>query len=313
MQVKIKNWSLCAIIVSGLMVGQVLAADQPEVSTEQPEKSEKMSPLSGTPVNSAISGGGIVPKGMLLTALNFSYRDKDDIVNDAGRGARTSQQALYLLKLRYGITDRFEVLFVPGYVSNHRGAHFNQQADRVAGPTDFVFGGTYTPLSQRLGDPFSLGLNLAVGMPTGQNGPEYLPGGGVWSYSAKVGITKVWHPNHRIDWDLGFTQPTETGNQGVRKDMLTAMTGSYHYVFNPNFDIGLEFTLEKNKDWERNGVDMRNGHTEMYVGPTMNFCLPKWNMWLGAGVFVPMVRDYDIPTASDNIRIELKLGKVWSW
>lgn len=313
MKQKVKHWSLGAMIVSGLMAGQALAADQSEISVTQPEKSEKMSPLSGTPVNSAISGGGIVPKGMLLTALNFSYRDKDHIVNNAGLGARTSQQELYLLKLRYGLADRVELLFVPGYVSNHRDAYRTQKADHVDGPTDFAFGGTYTPLSQRLGDPFSLGLSLVVNMPTGKDGPEYLPGGGAWSYGAKVGITKVWHPNHRIDWDLGFTQPTETGNQGVRKGTAITMTGSYHYVFNPYFDVGLEFTLENSKAWERNGVSMNNKYTEMYVGPAINFCIPEWNLWMGAGVFVPVIRDYDIPTASDNIRIELKLGKVWSW
>jgi len=36
-------------------------------------------------------------------------------------------------------------------------------------------------------------------------------------------------------------------------------------------------------------------------------------MWLGAGLFFPVVRDYDIPTATDDIRVEIKLGKVWSW
>jgi hypothetical protein len=306
MKMKVKNWLTGAIIIPSLMAGQALAATQPE-------NPEKMSPLSGTPVNSAIGGGGIVPKGTLLTALNFSYRDKDDIVNDAGLGARTSQQQLYLLKLRYGLAERFELLFVPGYISNHRDAYANQQADRVSGPTDFTFGGTYTPLAERFGDPFSLSLSLAVNMPTGQDGPQYPPGAGVWSYSGKVGITKVWHPNHRIDWDLGFMQPTQTGNQGVRKDAVFSTTGSYHYVFNQYFDAGLEFTLEKSKDWERHGVNMRNGHTEVYAGPTINFCLPQWNMWLGAGVFVPIVRDYGIPTASDDIRIEFKLGKVWSW
>ncbi|MDR0477504.1 MAG: transporter [Desulfobulbaceae bacterium] len=304
MKEKMKSWSLSAMIVSGLMAGQVSAAD-----SAQPER---MNPLSGPPVNSAISGGGTVPKGVLLTALNFSYRDKNDIVNDAGLGARTSQHELYLLKLRYGLTDRFEILFVPGYINNHRDSYLNQRADRIAGPTDFAFGGTYVPFSERLGDPFSLGLSLVANIPTGQDGPEYPPGGDVWSYGAKVGISKVWQPRHRIDWDLGLAQPTQTGNQGVRKNTVIATTGSYHYVFNPNFDIGLEFTLENSKAWERNGIDMRNGYTEMYVGPTMNFCLPKWNMWLGVGVFVPVVRHYDIATASDSPRIEIKLGKVWS-
>ena len=308
-----QKWVLCGVIATTLMAGHVFAEDETTSAAPQPVKTEKMSPLSGTPVNSAISGGAIVPKGLLLSALNFSYRDKDDIVDDAGAGARTSEQELYLLKLRYGMADRFELAFVPGYVSTHRDAYGRARADHIEGPTDFALGGTYTPFSQRLGDPLSLGLTLGVNMPTGQEGPEHLPGGDVWSYNAKIGVTKVWHPNHRVDWDLGFVQPTETGNQGVRKDTVVAMTGSYHYVFTPNFDVGLEFTLENSKDWERNGVSMKNEYTELYVGPTMNFCMPQWNMWLGIGAFVPVVRDYDIPTASDDFRLEIKLGKIWSW
>ena len=99
----------------------------------------------------------------------------------------------------------------------------------------------------------------------------------------------------------------------MRKDTVLATTGSYHYVFNPNFDVGVEFTLEKSEDWERDGVNMKNGYTEMYVGPTANYVMPQWNMWFGAGLFFPVLRDYDIPTASDDVRVELKLGKVWSW
>ena len=313
MKEKMKHWPLRAVIVSALMAGPALAAEQSQVTGGTPEKSGRMGPTSGTPVNSAIGGGGIVPKGMAITALNFSYRDKHDIVDDAGFGARTSQQELYLLKLRYGLTDRFELLLVPGYVSTHRDAYLNQQADRVQGPTDFAFGGTYAPLLQPLGEPFSLGLHLAVNMPTGQNGRQYPPGGGAWSYSAKAGISKVWQATHRFDGDIGFVQPMETGNQGVRKGRVTFMTGSYHYVFNPIFDAGLEFTLENGESWQRDGVDMRNGQTEMYVGPTINFSLPKWKTWLGIGVFVPVLRDYDIPTASDKTRFEIKLGKLWSW
>lgn len=304
---------ICGVFTTSLLASQMSVAADDVSSVQQQEKTEKMSPLSGTPVNSAISGGAIVPKGLLLTALNFSYRDKDDIVDDAGAGARTSQQELYLLKLRYGMADRFELAFVPGYISNHRDSYKATPADHLEGATDFALGGTYTPLSQRLGDPLSLGITLGVNMPTGQEGTDHPAGSDVWSYNAKIGISKIWHPNHRVDWDLGFVQPTETGNQGVRKDTTVTMTGSYHYVFNPNFDMGLEFTLENSKDWERGGVDMRNSYTEMYVGPTMNFCLPKWNMWLGIGAFVPVVRDYDIPTASDDLRLEIKIGKVWSW
>jgi len=311
---RLQKLLFCGLFVSSLAGGQAFAADATsQTAPAQPGKTEKMGGMSGTPVNSAISGGAIVPKGLLLSALNFSYRDKDDIVDNAGAGARTSEQELYILKLRYGMADRFELAFVPGYISNHRDAYGRARADHLEGPTDFALAGTYTPFSQRLGDPYSLALTLGVNMPTGQEGPDRPLGGDVWSYNAKVGVTKVWHPNHRIDWDLGFVQPTETGNQGVKKDTVTTMTGSYHYVFTPHFDIGAEFTLENGQAWEKNGADMKNGCTEMYVGPVANFVMPQWNMWLGAGLFFPVIRDYDVPTASDDIRVEIKLGKIWSW
>lgn len=310
---KMEGFVACSAFAICLLVGQTFAAEDTPAAETQSTPTQKMAPLSGTPVHSAVSGGAIVPKGRLLSVLNFSYRDKDNIVDDAGAGARTLEQQLYLLKLRYGLAERFEIAFVPGYVSTHLDAYGKADSDRISGPTDFALGGTYAPFLQRLGDPFSLGFTLGVNMPTGQEGADHPPGGDVWSYSAKVGMSKVWHPTHRVDWDLGFIQPMETGNQGVRKDTVITMTGSYHYVFNPHVDVGLEFALENSKDWERNGEDMNNAYTEMYAGPAINFNMPQWNLWLGLGAFFPVYRDYDIPTASDDLRIEVKLGKVWSW
>lgn len=309
-----KKVLLCGVLISGLAcVGAVAAAETVPGAAVEPEKVKKMGGASGTPVNSAISGGAIVPKGMLSSALNFSYRDKDDIVDNNGNGARTSENELFLLKLRYSPTDRFEIAFVPGYVNIDRDAFGPNGADSIDGPTDFALAGSYAFFSQRLGDPLSAAVILGVNMPTGQEGVEHPSGSDVWSFNGKIGITKIWHPNHRIDWDLGIVQPTETGNQGFKKDTVWSTTGSYHYVFNPRFDLGLEFTVENTSDWERYGADLNNGGIEVYAGPTANYVIPKWNMWLGAGLFFPVVREYDIPTATDDIRVEVKLGKVWNW
>ena len=305
---------LGGVVVSMLVTGQMSVAGETDAGAPASSaKVEKMSGLSGTPVNSMISGGGLVPKGMFLNAFNLSYRDKDSIEEDNGNGARKMETLISLLKLRFSPWERVEIAFVPGYVHNELDSFGPMAATTVEGPTDFALGASYGFWQQRLGDPLSAAVTLGVNMPTGQNGVDHPAGNDVWSYNAKVGISKVWHPNHRIDWDAGFAQPTETGNQGVRKDTVWSMTGSYHYVFNANVDVGLEFTLENSQDWEKNGVDMSNGYTEMYVGPTANYCLPHWNMWVGAGVFFPVVRDYDIPTASDDVRVEVKLGKIWSW
>lgn len=303
---KLKKILVCVLFLSGLAGTQALAADQQEGG-------EKMKGASGTPVNSAITGGTIVPKGAFLSALNFSYRDKNSIKDDDGRGARTMEQSIYLLKLRFSPWERVEIAFVPGYVRNELDSYGPLGSATVDGPTDFVLAATYQFWRERDGNLFDGAVSLGINMPTGQNGADHPAGNDVWSYNAKFGVTKRWHPNHRIDWDAGVVQPTQTGNQGVRKDTVWATTGSYHYVFNPNFDIGVEFTLEKGDDWEKNGANMNNGCTEMYVGPTANYVIPQWNMWLGAGLFFPVLRDYDSPTASDDVRVELKLGKVWSW
>ena len=40
-----------------------------------------MGGMSANPVNVLISGGGIVPKGKLLTVYNYSYRNKPESVS----------------------------------------------------------------------------------------------------------------------------------------------------------------------------------------------------------------------------------------
>jgi len=206
------------VLMSSMAGTQALAADDTAQNVpSQPENVKKMAPMSGTPVSAAHTGGTIVPKGVLLSTLSYSYRDKDDIVEDAGFGARTMEQELYILKLRYGLTDHLEVIFVPGYIDMDRDAYGPFGSDHIDGSTDFFLGATYAPFLQRLGDPLSFNMTFGVNMPTGQEGPEHPVGGDVWSYTAKMGITKIWHPNHRVDVDLGIVQPTETGNQDVKK------------------------------------------------------------------------------------------------
>ena len=194
---------LCGVLMSGLAGAEAVAADQAvSGGPGQPEKVAKMSGASGTPVNSAISGGAIVPKGMLSSALNFSYRDKDDIVDDNGNGARTSENALYLLKLRYSPADRFEIAFVPGYVSIDRDAFGPNASDSIDGQTDFALCGTYAFFQQRLGDPLSAAVSLGVNMPTGQEGGDHPSGSDVWSF-----ITTSSTPDSTWGWNSPSKTP----------------------------------------------------------------------------------------------------------
>lgn len=305
------NFNNCINISSLLLFVAIIFGTSGALAADESQK--KMGGLSGTPVNTAIAGGVTVADKKLVTVYNSSFRDKDDIEEDNGSSARTFMNQIHLLKLRYGFTDSVEFFLVPGYIHNDLDSFKDASSNEVQGPTDFAFGGSYMFFGQRQGDPISAAVTFAVNMPTGQDGVNHPPGNDVWSYQAKTGITKIWHPNHRIDTDIGFVQPTETGNSGVRKDTTLTWQGSYHYVFNDNFDVGLEFTLDHTDSFEKNGIDMNNEYTEVYVGPSANWCFPKLGMWLGVNVLAPLVRDYDIPTASDDIRVEFKLGKVLSW
>ena len=300
---------LAATLALGLTAGLAVAGEDAPPAGQ----GKKMGGLSGTPVNSAIGGGGIVPKGMLLTALNASYRNKYNIIEGNESAARSLVNELYLLKIRYSPLDRLELIVVPGYINNSLNPFKNFGESDVTGWTDFNMGATYMFLSERFGDPVSMGFALGLNLPTGLDGDSHPPGGGAWGWNTKIGLTKVFQPKHRVDVDLGFSQPFEEGNQDVEKGYAINFQGSYHYIINDNFDVGLEFAMAHNDAGEKNGTDMNNGTTDLYAGPAMNFILPKQKIWFGVGAYLPVYRDADAPTAFEDYRIEFKLGKLWSF
>ncbi len=174
-------------------------------------------------------------------------------------------------------------------------------------------GATYMFLSQRFGDPVSMSFSMGLNLPTGLDGDSHPPGFGAWGWNTKLGLTKIFQPSHRIDWDLGFAQPFEEGNQDVERGYSVSTNLSYHYVINDNFDVGVEAMYNTTDAGERNGKDMNNGTSDLYVGPAINFVLPKYSLWMGIGAYLPVYRDADAPTAYEDYRIDFKLGKMWSF
>ncbi len=305
---------LAAALALGLTAGIAVAAEEGSQDQAAPApKVKQMGGLSGTPVNTAISGGGIVPKGMLLTVFNSSYRNKYNIIDGGESDGRTLVNELYLLKIRYSPLDRLELIVVPGYINNSLNPYRNLGESSVTGWTDFNAGATYMFLSERFGDPVSMSFCLGLNLPTGQSGNSHPPGGGAWGWNTKLGLSKVFQPKHRIDADLGFAQPFEEGNQDVEKGYTITFNGSYHYIINDNFDVGLEFALTHNDEGEKNGIAMNNGTSELYAGPAINYILPKYKLWFGVGAYFPVYRDADSPTAFEDYRIDFKLGKLWSF
>lgn len=109
----------------------------------------KPSNLLGAPVNTAISGGSVLPEGTLLTAVNSSFRDKDHQIE--GHGSPDVYSQIWLLKIRYGLTDRLELSTVGSYINNKRD---NLSPEHIEGMGDQSVGVNYALMSQRRGDPF---------------------------------------------------------------------------------------------------------------------------------------------------------------
>ena len=91
----------------------------------------------------------------------------------------------------------------------------------------------------------------------------------------------------------------------VERGYAININGSYHYVINDNFDVGLEFVGTYSDAGEKNGVDMNNGTTDLYAGPAVNFILPKYNIWM---VLVPTFRSIAMPILPPPTRITASIS-----
>lgn len=289
--------------------------------------SDKPSAVLGAPVNLSIGGGAILPKGMLLTALNTSFRDKTQHVGPDGAANDTFSQT-WLLKIRYGLFDRFEISAVVPYVNND----VDNQYWRVEGLGDVYVGTATAILSQRAGDPMWLTLLAGLNLPTGD---EHIPGAGVLGGRLGLSWAKRFNKNILVAGDLVWEMPLGRGNEPYdspaawnrsgsveRGDVYTA-TAHARYMFN-SWDVGVETVYQKAESGTRHLGDnyvrpadgksefiMNNGVTEWVVGPSVNYAFDSLSLWVGAGAFLPVYQDAKGPAKMEDVRYEFKIGKTW--
>lgn len=271
---------------------------------------EKPSPLLGAPVNTAISGGSVLPNGMLLTAVNASFRDKTDQIK--GEGSPDVFSQIWLLKVRYGLTDRFEISTVGSYINNKRDG---MNPEHIEGMGDQSLGFTYAILSERQGDPLWLSFGAAALLPTGQSGDNHLPGNEAWGGRASISLTKFFTPQWKGDMDFIAQGPFERGNQNVKRGNEYQWNAQVRYMFvDPQVDVGIESAYSKTESGDKRvGSRTFNNHagtTEWVVGPSVNLAISPLNMWVGAGAFFPVLQEADGPAKMENVRWEFKIGKT---
>ncbi len=274
-------------------------------------KSTRAKMLTGTPVNVNIAGGGSLPKGKLLTIYNSSFADKTSR-EDGYRGPKVFSQT-HILKLRYGLTNHWELSSVGGYANNERRGG-NPSPRHIEGMLDQSLGLTYSPFQFHQGDKFALSFTGAVTTPTGQYGKNHLPGGGVWGGRLAAGVATFLTKDIRFDTEAVWIMPFERGNQDVKRGDQYQWNTQLRYLFD-KVDIGLESTLIHTESGDKNingrNVNMKNGITEWYVGPSVNLAIDSLDMWVGVGAFFPVVQDVKGPNIVEDVRYEFKIAKMW--
>lgn len=278
------------------------------VQADDEDSGRTFGKMQGVPASVAIGGGGLLPAGHAITALNFSFRDKYESVT--GEDLKTNRNVdnttiMNLLKLRYGVTDRVEVQAVIPYVFFDPASGRNRDSWG-----DITVSGVYGFLQEKFGDPVSLALSLRAGLPTGSMGPDALPGGGAWSGQTALSMTKTWGLN-QVVLDIWGAAPFEEGNQHVRKGNSYGLNYKYAYALTQYLDAGIEGTIEHAATGKRLGTELKNDYTEWYTGPAMTYNIPGTNIDLCIGAYLPVYREYGQNTSSDSVRVDGKLFLVW--
>ena len=303
-----KNVSLSLVLI--FAVHAVATAEEQNARPEQTPSRPKTL-IATPPVHPNLTSSGTLPKGLLYVALNPVFFDKTRS-KDGYQGPDTFSQA-WLLKLRYGITNYLEINSVLSYVNLTRSNPTPSQK-HLEGYGDQSLGLTYALYNTHQREPISLSFSLGALLPTAPEGANHLPGNSAWGGRASIDFGTFLTPDLKFDTGLIITGPFERGNQDVKRGEQYQWNAQLRYLFT-NFDIGLESSLVNtaagNKSGPAGDIDLKNGSTEWFVGPSVNFAIDRYDLWFGIGIFFPIVQNFDSPAKAEDYQLALKIGKVW--
>ena len=152
-----------------------------------------------------------------------------------------------------------------------------------------------------------------------------MPGNNAWGARGAAAVGAWVTKDIKMDTEFVWSGPFERGNQNVERGDQWQWNTNIRYLWDW-IDVGFESSLvvqesgNKKIDgrWLANGswrdsstTNTRNGYTEWLVGPSMNVAVDSLGMWAGIGAFFPVVQDYKGPAKVEDVRWELKIGKVW--
>jgi len=264
-------------------------------------------------------GGETLPAGLFAVMNHFSFakykpykgassytkRVKTPI-GEIKVGPKSADQFVDVFKLRYAITDRFEIRTATPYIDLNIKNH-NADGTWKGGVGDTTTMLRYGLKKRTQDSPFSFAVDLGTTLPTGEvgNRDKYLATN-AFSLIAGGGFSWVDN-NQRIDLDGRYVFYTE-GAQGLRPADFALFHAHYAYALTKNFDLGMEAYYRVDQQSYVDGRGQQDSCSESYVGPKAQFRFSEAPyVSLGAAALFPTYRYSESMKLSTDTRWEFSI------
>lgn len=221
-------------------------------------------------------------------------------------GPKSAEQFVNVFKIRYGITDRFEIRTATPFIDlNIRNHNAGNSWKGGLGDTTMML--RYGIKKRTEDSPFSVALDLGVTLPTGEVGDKdkYLAAN-AFSVIAGGGLSWV-DKNQRVDLDGRYAVYTE-GAHGIRPGDFALFHAHYAYALSRYFDLGLEAYYRLEQQSYVDGKGQGDAFSELYAGPKLQIkALDAPYVMLGAAALFPLHRDYQAMKLSTDTRWEFSV------
>ena len=275
---------------------------------------ESMGPASGT-----------IPKGKLATIVNYIHADKHTWYKNGSRhtakypfnkGTQRNLHDRFVLKMRYGLGDGYDVRFAMPIVMNNFRAHSTLTPNSVSskngiGDTTFVLHKQF--LSQREGSPVDVAWDLGVWTPTGSTSDDGV-GTGAWGAMAGLGVGHAFDGGRQfVEGEVMYLYRGVGHTSRVDVSDVFRLNGRYVYALSQHWDMGVETQFEYNTDSRRYGRSNNDASTTWFAGPSVTLKLPEYNASLGVSAQFSLYQNYDAVARIGNVDYPTaaSLGERW--
>ena len=284
-------------------------------ASSRPEKTENLIP-GPMVLPQAWPGGETFPAGLTAIMNHFSlahykpYKHSSPYTMRAPNGMKVgpedADQFVNVFKIRYGITDRWEIRTATPYINLDINNHATDGSWK-GGLGDTTLMLRYGLVKRSEDSPFSVALDAGVVLPTGKVGDKdkYLATN---AFAMILGGGASWIAcDQRVDFDARYSWYAE-GAHDIKPGDFALFHGHYAYALSRNFDVGVEAYYRVEQESEINGTGQGDAFSEAYAGPKIQVKVPELcYLMVGAAVLFPVYRHYEAMKLATDTRYEFSV------